>query len=184
MKTLATIALTAAAIGTAAVVSGAHNAEAAPNPDAAACLRSSGSDGINACTRFLRYGAYTPWGRGWAHYHRGRHYYNLRRYRQAIGDYTRAIANDPGTKTRSVYYSARARSYYHLSRRYIGRGLRDVRLAIQIDPQCKYCWDTQGHLLAAIGRKRQAIDSFRVALGIDPQYRSSREGLRRLGVRS
>lgn len=182
MKTLATVALTAAAIGAAAVAAGAHNAEAAVNPDAAACLRSSGSAGINACTRYLRYGARTPWHRGFGYYHRGVHNYRLRRYRQAINDFTQAIAHDPGGN-RYHYYNARAWTYYKL-RRNFGQALRDARIAIQVNPRCKNCWDTQGHLLEALGKRRQAIHSYRVALGIDPQYSSSREGLRRLGVRS
>ena len=43
--------------------------------------------------------------------------------------------------------------------------------------------DARGHILEMLGRKAQAIASFRQALAADRELQSSKDALRRLGAR-
>jgi tetratricopeptide (TPR) repeat protein len=96
-------------------------------------------------------------------------------YEPAIADFSKVIELNPGFPED---YNNRAWAYLKVGK--AERGLADVARGLQLTTNDAHVWDTGGHIYEAMGRKDDAVSSFRKALALDPSLRSSREALDRL----
>jgi tetratricopeptide (TPR) repeat protein len=60
-------------------------------------------------------------------------------------------------------------------------GLPHAHRAILAEPDQPAYWDTRAHLYEGLGRKVEAMANYHRAIGLSPGYKSSAEGLNRLG---
>jgi tetratricopeptide (TPR) repeat protein len=61
------------------------------------------------------------------------------------------------------------------------RGIKDIEQSLKLRPNFAKALDTRGHILAALGKRAQAITDFRHALKLQPHLQSSIDGLAELG---
>ena len=94
---------------------------------------------------------------------------------RGIADITRAIELDPSNLE---YYHRRALTYLVGGKAV--HGLADVDQILTVKGNDALVLDTRGLLLEDIGRRAEAIESFRAALAIDPALESSKDALKRL----
>lgn len=107
--------------------------------------------------------------------HRGDAYYARNDYNSAIADYSQALRlkpNDP------VLLNNRAYSYFKL-KNYSG-ALSDVERAVAEDPGHASAWETRGEVLEALGRRADALASYKRALRFDSSLEEAQKGLARL----
>lgn len=60
-------------------------------------------------------------------------------------------------------------------------GLPDANAAVRLQPEKVYVWDTRAQINRQLGNNDAAIADYREALKIDPDHKSSLDGLRELG---
>ena len=95
---------------------------------------------------------------------RGNAYFRLRKFKEAVSDYTKAIEIDPGGK---AYYN-RALALLRLGD--FSRAVSDLDKAIRNDPKSSRAYCGRGYALFKLGEYRRALDDLNEAVRIDPGY--------------
>jgi tetratricopeptide (TPR) repeat protein len=113
----------------------------------------------------------------WPYYSRGNAHRAKNDYERAIADYTKAVELNP--KDHNVY-RGRALAYFNSGKAV--EGLQDAEKSLELLPNDAWTLSIQGSILEALGRKEEAIVSFRRALSRDRGNQASKDGLKRLGV--
>ncbi len=114
-------------------------------------------------------------------HHQAEQLARLKRYREAMECETRALHLKPGFAD-----ALNGRAYYRSllkQPKELELGLEDVALALQLDDDPNY-YDTRGCLLMNMGRLREAVNDFTIALRKtegEEQFRHRIEALRKLG---
>lgn len=96
---------------------------------------------------------------------RGQAYDLLGKFREAIGDYSKAIELDAEY---APAYHNRGRSYRHLEE--WERALADLERAVALDPSDPQLWYNFGTALLHFQELIRALDAFNRALGLRPDY--------------
>ena len=91
-----------------------------------------------------------------------------RAYDQAIADHSKAIEINPKL---ARAYNARAWTYFKAGKAALG--LPDAQKALELRPDDPALLDTRGHILEALGKRKEAIADFRQALAKDPSLKES-----------
>jgi tetratricopeptide (TPR) repeat protein len=175
------------------------------------CGGSDAERSILACSFVIDAGTARPADMAIARYNRGNAYAALRRYENAIEDYTEAIALHPrfpgAYNNRANALSAMARyteaiSDYsrvimldadHVGARYnrgvsfaklgqLDRAIGDLTEAIRLDPLTANHYFTRALLHLRSGARQQAVSDLRATLQIDPAHEGAKQALHRLGV--
>ena len=60
------------------------------------------------------------------------------------------------------------------------KALPDVEQALSLDPNDPFARDTRAHILAALGRRNEAIAEYKKALALKPDLQESLQGLKAL----
>jgi tetratricopeptide (TPR) repeat protein len=113
-----------------------------------------------------------------AYFNRGLAHERLGKYDLAIADHSKAIEMSPKY---ARAYNARAWTYYKAKK--AAQGLPDVQKALELRPDDPAILDTTGHILEAMGKRKEAIEYYRKALAKDPGLKESLEALKRLKVK-
>src|SRR5690606_3783149 len=101
-------------------------------------------------------GARKPMGH---HYDRGTMLFNLRRFREAVTEFTAELGDDP----RSIEAYG-MRGMCHLKLRELKQCHRDVQEAIALDPEWSYSYYVLSIAALAKGRSREALKQIEEAL--------------------
>jgi tetratricopeptide (TPR) repeat protein len=101
-----------------------------------------------------------------------------KQYDRAIADHGKAIEISPKY---ARAYNARAWAHYKAGK--AAQGLPDVQRALELRPDDPAIFDTLGHILEAMGKRKEAIEYYRKALAKDPSLKESVEALKRLKVK-
>lgn len=112
-----------------------------------------------------------------AYNQRGIAHYDIKQFDQAIADYSEAIRLEPQN---AEALNNRAWTKYISGR--VSEALNDADAALNVTRDKAYVWDTRGHINEALGQLNAAISDYRKAIELDPELKSSLEGLNRLGV--
>jgi tetratricopeptide (TPR) repeat protein len=96
-----------------------------------------------------------------AYYFRGRAYFNLKHFKQAIADYTRALEIKPDA---GIYYD-RGIAYCKISS--LEKAINDFTIAIRIDPSYSEAYNSRGVIYAKIEKHKKAIEDFTKAIEIN-----------------
>jgi Tfp pilus assembly protein PilF len=72
------------------------------------------------------------------------------------------------------------RAQANLKKGLAAKALPDVEQALSLDPNDPFAHDTRAHVLAALGRRKEAIAEYRKALAIEPDLQESVQGLNAL----
>ncbi|MGA3207330.1 MAG: tetratricopeptide repeat protein [Syntrophales bacterium] len=96
---------------------------------------------------------------------RGVAYASLDNYRQAIGDYDKAIELDPKF---AKAYDNRGAAYGSLGN--YRKAIEDCSKAIELDPEFAKAYDNRGVAYASLGNNRQAIGDYDKAIELDPKF--------------
>ena len=62
------------------------------------------------------------------------------------------------------------------------KALPDIEQALSLDPNSAFAHDARAHILAALGRRNEAIAEYKKALAIEPDLQESVQGLKRLSA--
>ena len=98
-----------------------------------------------------------------------------KQYDLGIADLTTVIELDPN----NVWHYQRRALAYIVSGKAV-YGLSDIDRAIAAKPNEARFHNTRGLLLEDIGRRPEAIESYRASLALDPNVQDSRDALKRL----
>lgn len=112
-----------------------------------------------------------------AYNQRGIAHYDKKEWDNAISDYTEAVRLDPQN---AEALNNRAWTKYIAGR--FSEALMDADAALRITREKSYVWDTRGHINEALGQTQAAVSDYRKAIDLDPNLKSSLEGLERLGA--
>jgi tetratricopeptide (TPR) repeat protein len=122
--------------------------------------------GISGCTAVIRSGQLLGKELAWAYYNRGIAYFKLGEHAQAIEDFDQALRLDPGYayayNGRGAAYNALAWELYLEGRN--AEALADVDRALADRPDSAGIIDTRAHVLAALGRRGEALAEFERAM--------------------
>lgn len=119
--------------------------------------------GVATLTLLLSRGALDAAGQALALTLRGRDHRNAERYPQALTDYARALALDPGTE-RAHYGRGRT---HELTERF-EEAIGDYTRAIELDPAYIWSIGNRGVCHRAIGQYEEALADFARVLDLDP----------------
>ena len=123
---------------------------------------------IGGCTALIRSGEYSGTMLGLIYSNRGLAYKGLGEYRRAIEDYDQALRINPGHaiayNNRGFVYNVLAWDLYLEGRN--AQALADVDRSLSDRPGNAATIDTRAHVLAALGRTREALAEFERAMRI------------------
>jgi tetratricopeptide (TPR) repeat protein len=91
-----------------------------------------------------------------AYCNRGNTYYDLREYKKAIENYTKAIEINPKDVNCYYYYCNRGTAYYDL--REYKKAIENYTKAIEINPKYANTYYSRGNVYRKIGKYQKAID--------------------------
>jgi Flp pilus assembly protein TadD len=94
-----------------------------------------------------------------------------------------AASADVANRFRSPEAELNDLGYRLLNAQQLSAAIAVFRINANGFPRSANVWDSLGEALLIGGRRDEAIVSYRRALEVDPEFRSSREALDRLGVR-
>lgn len=110
---------------------------------------------------------------------RGISNYDLGNYEAALRDFTDAIRLDP---KHFNAYVGRSRVYGQVQKNYL-RAIEDLDKAITIRPQLAQLYYLRGEFRNDLGQSAQAIEDFRQALRLDPNFKEAQRALATKGLR-
>ncbi|MFZ2541861.1 MAG: tetratricopeptide repeat protein, partial [Gallionella sp.] len=93
---------------------------------------------------------------------RGNKLFNLKRYKEAIADFSKAIAVYPGD---DLIYGSRAKAYYFTGQ--YQQALRDFERAIALNPNSKRLYYDRALTYRALGDFAPAQEDFRKSCALD-----------------
>eukprot|EP00117_Sycon_ciliatum_P050136 scpid94220/ scgid35429/ Small glutamine-rich tetratricopeptide repeat-containing protein alpha; Alpha-SGT len=93
-------------------------------------------------------------------------------FQQAVDMYSKAIAVD---RNNAIYFSNRAAAYAKLQQH--DRVVEDCQEAIRIDPAYSKAHSRLGNALNMLGRKAEAVESFKKAVELDPSNQAYKDTL-------
>jgi serine/threonine protein kinase/tetratricopeptide (TPR) repeat protein len=99
-----------------------------------------------------------------AHYCRGNAYSRLRRYQDAVADFSRAIELSPSYTSA---WNNRALAYYRLDRP--EKTVEDSSRAIELNPDSTSAWNNRGWAHNKLNQPQQAISDFTRAIQLNPK---------------
>jgi len=162
---------------------------------------------LQACSEMIGRDANVAWAynnRGFANARRGRHdravadfiqaiqlnaddptayvnlsssYSSLGQFERAVAAASRAIELDGGD---AGAYNNRAWAYFKAGT--AEKGLPDALRAVELDAGRANAYDTLGHIYETLGRRMEAVASFRMALQRNPNQPESLAAMKRLGA--
>ena len=91
--------------------------------------------------------------------------FSLRRYEQAVSDFTKAIERGGGD---ALAYNTRGRVYFEMGR--YEDALADVNRAIELAPRSDAAWNTRGYIRYTLRRYEEALLDLDRALEINPRH--------------
>lgn len=94
----------------------------------------------------------------------------------------RDAAAHPENRWRNFEAELNAQGYRLLRGGQVPAAVLIFAINTRVYPTSANVWDSYGEALETSGRREEAIASYRKALALEPQYDSSRQGLRRLGA--
>jgi tetratricopeptide (TPR) repeat protein len=143
------------------------------------CYRpSSPKAQISACSKKIAAGRTSGRRLAILHNNRGNGYLALKRHREAIADYRRAIDLDPLYAT--PYYN---RGNAYLNQRRHRWAVEDYSVAISLRPKYPDAIGNRGLAFERLGDRTAAIRDFRRAIRLRPGDRVGTAGLKRLKVK-
>ena len=92
-----------------------------------------------------------------------------------MSDYDRAIELQPRYAKALV-----GRAQANLKKGEAAKGLADIDRALSLDPESAYVHNVKANILAALGRRNEAIAAYKKALAIAPDLQESVQGLKAL----
>jgi tetratricopeptide (TPR) repeat protein len=95
---------------------------------------------------------------------RGNAFYELRRYKEAIGEFSKVLAAEPDN---ARVYEQRAVSYFHVKD--IDKALADSTRLLQLEPKNSVAYWAHGQALASMNKQSEAIKDLTEAIRLDPQ---------------
>ena len=178
---------------------------------ASSCAESDAERSILACSFIIDAGVAKPSDMAIAHYNRGNAYAALRRFDEAIADYTHAIALHPrfpgAYNNRANALAATARysdaisdysqvitldadhvgAYYNRGVSFAKLGqlnsaIGDLTEAIRLSPRTANHYFTRAFLHLRNGARPQAVSDLRATLQIDAEHEGAKHALRMLGT--
>jgi tetratricopeptide (TPR) repeat protein len=99
-----------------------------------------------------------------AYHCRANAYFRLRRYKEALADYSQAIELDP---TFARAWNNRGQAYLKLGQ--LDKGLADFSQAIELDPKCTDAWVNRGASYLKLGQLDKGLADFSQAIELDPK---------------
>ena len=151
------------------------------NPDQA---RASGAELYKAGDRANRYGQYESAARlltqaieseyltgtelASAHFSRAFAHRSLGNFDQALADYDRALEIQPSLIKDEYFLGARAKT--HLGLGNLDQAMKDVEAGLNLSPESASLMDARALVFQAKAQYRKALDDFRRALAISPNY--------------
>jgi tetratricopeptide (TPR) repeat protein len=109
-----------------------------------------------------------------AFYHLGATYHSIGQYGKAVAALSQAIAIKGD---RWDYYYARCSSYSFMSK--FKEAIRDCEIAVKLKPSSEVL-AVLGRLYEETGQKQRAIETYKLALSLNPNQQDAREGLNQL----
>jgi tetratricopeptide (TPR) repeat protein len=98
---------------------------------------------------------------------RAKSFEDLRKYTEAILDYSKIIALEPDINDKSLAYCRRARVKESI--RDIDDGMLDIQTAINLDPKISEPYEVYAFFLKKLNRNEEARISFKKAIELDPE---------------
>jgi Tfp pilus assembly protein PilF len=92
-----------------------------------------------------------------------------------LTDFDRALEVQPQTQE-----ALAGRAQANLKKGLAAKALPDVEQALSLDPNDPFARDTRAHILAALGRRNEAIAEYKKALALKPDLQESLQGLKAL----
>lgn len=96
---------------------------------------------------------------------RGENYAKVKKYEEAINDFTTVIKHNPKYSEAYLY---RAFTYMNMGK--YKEVLKDAAKVIKLNPENAYAYNTSGYAYFLLGKARKAIKQFNKAIKIDPGY--------------